>query len=125
MKAVPQRTEQSVSATTADMTNPTLGFRMFRPALPANVHVRENRPKNVLHSRHARRSDRRFGPVAHFRRLVARRYVAPATNGISKFDLSISASRREKNPALCPQHGLYRFYFDSICQEWFVRGIYD
>ena len=118
------RTEQSVSATTADMTNPTLGFRMFRPALPANVHVRGNRPKNVLIRGMRGEVIAASGPWR-----TSGDWWREDTWHQDEWDLEIrfqiSASRREKNPALCPQHGLYRFYFDSICQAWFVRGIYD
>ena len=50
-------------------------FRVFRLSLPANVELRKGRIARVSLQRHARRSSSRFGPVACFWRLVARRRV--------------------------------------------------
>jgi len=39
--------------------------------------------------------------------------------------LAAPANRTSTGAGGVPEHGLYRLYFDSIQQKWFVRGIYD
>jgi protein ImuB len=115
---VPDKNPASADEKTA------IGFRMFRPPLPASVQLRENSPQKI-----------------YFRGVRGEVLAASGpwrTSGDwwredawhqDEWDLEIrfriSADRLQKKPAACPQHGLYRFYFDSISQGWFVRGIYD
>jgi hypothetical protein len=33
--------------------------------------------------------------------------------------------KNDKSSKTLPPGGLYRFYYDSILQNWFVRGMYD
>lgn len=103
---------------------PTIGFRMFRPSLPANVRLEEGRPQSIFS-------------------LGARGKVVAASGPWrssgdwwredgwhqDEWDLEIRfqipSSHWERNPDSYPQHGLYCFYYDSIGRGWFVRGIYD
>lgn len=120
-KPVVSFTEKSAQETAGHEAS--IAFRMFRPPLSASVQLHESRPKKVS-----------------FRGVRGEVLVASGpwrTSGDwwredawhqDEWDLEIrfhiSADRAQKNPT-SPQHGLYRLYFDSILQSWFVRGIYD
>lgn len=94
-------------------------FRVFRPSVPASVELCGGRPSRV-----------RF-------RGVSGRVVAASgpwrTSGDwwredgwhnDEWDLEIFFPSNS-NPPPPAQRGLYRIYFDSIRQSWFVRGMYD
>ena len=105
-------------------SKPAIGFRMFRPPLPASVQLYADRPKRVSFR------------GAHGEVLAASGPWRSSGDWWredewhqDEWDLEIRfhipPGRQAKSPASCPQHGLYRLYFDSIVQGWFVRGIYD
>ncbi len=102
----------------------TVGFRMFRPPLPARVRLDESRPKTVSFRGTCGEVLAASGPW----RTSGDWWREDAWHQ-DEWDLEIrfnfSLDRAQKSPASCPQHGLYRFYFDPISQSWFVRGIYD
>jgi protein ImuB len=100
---------------------PRTGFRIFRPPLPARVDLGEGRPVRVL-----------------FRGMSGDVLVASGPWRGSgdwwqedaweqeEWDLEIrfdSSGRKQK--AGLHSRVLYRFYYDSACGSWFVRGAYD
>lgn len=102
----------------------SIAFRMFRPPLPANVRLHEARPRKVSFRGARGEVLAASGPW----RTSGDWWREDAWHQ-DEWDLEIRfhipSDRAGKTPASCPQHGLYRFYFDSISQSWFVRGIYD
>jgi protein ImuB len=114
----------AVSLAEASPSRPAIGFRMFRPPLPANVQLYEARPRRIVFRGVRGEVLAASGPW----RTSGDWWREDAWHQ-DEWDLeirfSISPDRAQQNPASRPQHGLYRFYFDSICQGWFVRGIYD
>ena len=107
-----------------EIAKPAIGFRMFRPPLPANVQLQGARPRSVLF-----RGTRGEVMVASGPWRTSGDWWREDTWHEDEWDLEIefhiSESLRGKSPASAPEHGLYRFYYDSIRQKWFVRGIYD
>jgi protein ImuB len=103
---------------------PAIGFRMFRPPLPANVQLQEGRPQRVSFRGTRGEVVAASGPW----RTSGDWWREDAWHQ-DEWDLEIRfqipSSRLGRNLASCPQQGLYRFYYDSISQGWFVRGIYD
>ena len=114
------------SAPPSRTRRPATTFRIFRPGLPAQVDLRDGRPVRV------------------FFRGVGGDVVAASgpwrTSGDwwredgwqhDEWDLEIHFdSRRHAQLATPhsqqdPEHAVYRLYYDSIRQSWFVRGIYD
>ena len=113
-------------------------FRLFRPVVPARVELREARPVRVSFRGMAGDVVTASGPwrtsgdwwltnawqqdewdlEISFRGATRNaQYTEKVQN---KFQLR-DADRAEKNKT----HGIYRFFYDSIQQSWFVRGIYD
>ncbi len=101
-----------------------LAFRMFRPPLPASVQFHESRPKKVSFRGVRGEILAASGPW----RTSGDWWREDAWHQ-DEWDLeirfNIPQERAQKSPASCPQHGLYRFYFDSLAQSWFIRGVYD
>jgi protein ImuB len=107
---------------------PGTGFRIFRPAPPASVALREGHPVRVSFC--GLRGDvvAASGPW----RTSGDWWREDAWQH-DEWDLEIhfdsSSSLREKTLRSPlprdPQHGLYRFYYDSVAGKWFVRGAYD
>ncbi len=113
-------------------------FRLFRPVVPARVELREARPVRVSFRGMAGDVVAASGPW----RTSGDWWMADAWQQ-DEWDLEIQfrgaawrvsqiekaqnnfyrrgAENAEKNGA----HGIYRFFYDSIQQSWFVRGIYD
>jgi protein ImuB len=118
--------EENQTALSEDpaVEKPSIGFRMFRPPLPASVQLQGGRPKNVLI-----RGTRGEVTVASGPWRTSGDWWREDTWRQDEWDLEIifeiPESGQEKSPASRPQHGLYRFYFDSTDRKWFVRGIYD
>jgi protein ImuB len=106
------------------MEKPTIGFRIFRPPLAASVQLQEGRPRNVLIL-----GTRGEVTVASGPWRTSGDWWREDTWRQDEWDLEIIFEipdiGQEKSPASRPQHGLYRFYFNSTDQKWFVRGIYD
>jgi protein ImuB len=101
-----------------------IAFRMFRPAFPASVQLDDHRPKRISFRGARGEVLAASGPW----RTSGDWWREDAWHQ-DEWDLEIrfhiSQDRAQRNPASCPRHGLYRFYFDSLSQAWFVRGIYD
>jgi protein ImuB len=96
-----------------------MGFRTFRPALPAIVELREGWPVRV--SFRGMRGDvvAASGPW----RSSGEWWLKDAWQQ-DEWDLEVhfvvSSSELQT-----PPDSLYRFYFDAMQNGWFVRGVYD
>ena len=123
-KKAPAEGNQPSPSDDPEITKPAIGFRMFRPPLPANVQLQGSRPRSV-----SLRGTRGEVMVASGPWRTSGDWWREDTWHEDEWDLEIefhiSESFPGKSPASAPEHGLYRFYFDSIRQKWFVRGIYD
>lgn len=117
---------------------PSVGFRVFRPASPANVDLRDGCPVRVGFQGKNGHVVAASGPwrssgdwwredgwrneewdleVVFFSGRESR------TNPTFDFQSSSGMKRTETNDR--GQRGFYRIFFDSIRKEWFVRGSYD
>jgi hypothetical protein len=52
--------------------------------------------------------------------VVAAQHVAPVLPQQQN-----DRSQPNKQSGTVPQRGLYRIYYDTLHQEWFLRGVYD
>jgi protein ImuB len=122
--AAPASAETAAHVSDFSDSKPAVGFRMFRPPLPASVQLHADRPKRVSFRGARGEVLAASGPW----RSSGDWWREDAWHQ-DEWDLEIRfhirPERQKKSPASCPQHGLYRLYFDSIAQGWFVRGIYD
>ena len=105
-------------------SKPATGFRAFRPSLPLKVELREGHPARIS-----------------FRGMRGEVVAASGpwrTSGDwwqedpwqhDEWDLEIhfrfSPAIHLERGSTCPQHGLYRIYYDALRGNWFMRGIYD
>ena len=105
-------------------TSTPIAFRMFRPSLPATVQLDESRPKRVFF-RGARGEVLAVSGPWRTSGDWWREDAWYQDEWDLEIRFNVSQERAQKSPASYPQHGLYRFYFDSLSQSWFVRGIYD
>jgi protein ImuB len=140
-----RRTKRVRGETTATESGKEIGaqqnlaaFRLFRPAVPAQVELRGARPVRVSFRGMAGDVVTASGPWRtsgdwwladawqqdewdlEIRFRDAAKNAARFQNGPKQFHHS-DAEDTEKNKV----HGIYRFFYDSIRQGWFVRGIYD
>jgi protein ImuB len=126
-------------------TVPAIAFRVFRPSVPASVELCEGRPVRV--GFRGMRGDvvTASGPWRtsgdwwredgwqqdewdleirfHSSRLFAGASQAPGAP--ERLGINLKNEQSPKSAKALPQCGLYRFYYDSILQSWFVRGMYD
>jgi len=111
-----------------------IAFRVFRPSVPASVELCEGRPVRV--GFRGMRGDvvaasgpwrtsgdwwREDGWQQDEWDLEIRFYYSPRLPA----ERSYKNGQNIKSAKALPQCGLYRFYYDSIRQGWFVRGMYD
>ena len=109
---------------------PLTAFRVFRPALPANVEMRGEYPARVSFNGLRARVMTVSGPW----RTSGDWWRENAWHQ-DEWDLelrfeSASGSAHSEQRATAKylkgsRDGVYRLYFDSIRQSWFVRGVYD
>jgi protein ImuB len=117
---------------------PKNGFRIFRPALPASVDLREGCPVRVGFRGMRGEVVAASGPWRssgdwwredawqndewdlEMRFLPAPEARVDAALGVQQWERIVNASARQTS-----QDGLYRIFYDSIRQGWFVRGMYD
>ncbi len=119
---------------------PATTFRIFRPPLPAHVELREGCPVRV--GFRGMRGDvvAASGPwrtSGDWWREDAWEHDEWDLEIRFHSSLSSSSVRRERTSMISPQdssqqdprheqpRGLYRIYYDSLLQSWFVRGMYD
>jgi protein ImuB len=116
-------------------------FRVFRPALPANVELREGRIARVSFSGMRGEALAASGPwrtsgdwwredgweqdewdvEIRFGDLSSATSLSPDRGERSSKPNLFS----RKDLQTGPQHGLYRIYYDAMRGGWFVRGMYD
>jgi protein ImuB len=118
---------------------PSSGFRIFRPAPPASVEMRDGRPARV--SFRGRRGDvvAASGPWR-----TSGDWWREDSWRQDEWDVEIRfaavpdvagsrGSGHERIPVLgalkhsksAPRRGVYRIYYDALWGSWFVRGVYD
>ncbi len=105
---------------------PVAAFRVFRPAPRAKVTLREGRPVHIsfpsMHGKVAAAS----GPW----RTSGEWWREDAWH-CEEWDVEIhssslsSANTIENSSSVEPQRGIYRIYYDTLLQAWFVAGMYD
>ena len=107
-----------------EMTNPMTGFRAIRPLLPISLEWQEERPVRVRVQGMPGDVVAASGPW----RSSGEWWQRDAWNQ-DEWDLAIafsSAGRQRQGKANSwPEYGVYRVYYDGLCQNWFVRGVYD
>jgi protein ImuB len=118
---------------------PSSGFRIFRPAPPASVEMRDGRPARV--SFRGRRGDvvAASGPWrtsgdwwredswhqdewdVEIRFAAVPDVAGPRACGLER----IPVLGAPKNSKSTPRRGVYRIYYDALRGSWLVRGVYD
>jgi protein ImuB len=110
---------------------PAIGFRMFRPAPPAQIELLHKRPVRVSFLGRCGNVAAASGPW----RTSGDWWREDAWKQ-EEWDLEIlfetpanSSGRyqtlQERGPHRAQRRGIYCLFFDSVRQSWFVRGIYD
>ena len=120
-------------------STPFSGFRIFRPAPPASVEMRDGRPARV--SFRGRRGDvvAASGPWrtsgdwwredswrqdewdVEIRFAAAPDFAGSRAGGRERIPV-LGALKHSKS---APRRGVYRIYYDALRESWFVRGVYD
>ncbi len=105
---------------------PVAAFRVFRPAPRAKVKLREGYPAHIsfpgMHGKVAaasgpwRTSGEWWREDAWYREEWDVEICRPAASNANGIENPSSAA---------PQKGIYRIYYDALCQAWFVAGMYD
>ena len=116
-----------------------MGFRIFRPRLPATVELRDGLPSRVFFRGvygHVIAASGPWRTSGDWWREdswlqdewdVEVRLGASSSNGTNAgARAGISAARPDpQQQPKPPQSGTYCVYFDSMARSWFVRGVYD
>jgi protein ImuB len=98
-------------------------FRAFRPPVPARLELREDRPFRVVFQGMRGRVLAASGPWR-----TSGDWWRENPWQQEEWDLEIdlhSWMGRDSSANRHPDRGVYRFYYDTLRQRWFVRGIYD
>ncbi len=115
---------------TQNKRGPLTAFRVFRPALPANVEIRGEYPARVSFNGLCARVMTVSGPWRTsgdwWRESpwhqdewdLELRFEAASTSGRRRQRANAEHLKNSRN-------GVYRLYFDSVREGWFVRGVYD
>jgi protein ImuB len=123
---------------TSGSPQPAIGFRVFRPAVPARVEVREGCAARVAFQGMSGLVVAASGPWRSSGdwwredgwqndewdlEIIFSSCLETKTNptSVSKLPGGIAALTSKDGQ----QRGFYRIFFDSIRKEWFVRGAYD
>jgi protein ImuB len=100
---------------------PIFGFRAIRPAVPITVELREERPACICLRGIYGDVVAASGPW----RSSGDWWQEDAWNQ-DEWDVAIDfCAFHEQMANPWPQYGLYRIYYDALCRDWFVRGLYD
>jgi protein ImuB len=99
-----------------------IAFRAFRPPPPARVTLREDRPARVSFQGLRGEVLAASGPWR-----TSGDWWSEDGWRQDEWDLEIRLSARAGDNAASPQpqRALYRFVYDGVRENWFVRGIYD
>jgi protein ImuB len=118
----------------------SLGFRAFRPRLPATIELRDERPSRIFFRGVFGQVTAVSGPWRtsgdwwtenawlHDEWDVEVRLGSSSHAPRNKVSTSRPEIVRAQTPSAQPAQsatGIYCIYFDSIAQTWFVRGMYD
>jgi hypothetical protein len=99
-----------------------IGFRIFRPALPARVEMHAGRPARVFF--HGLRGEVLIasGPWR-----ASGDWWGQDAWQQDEWDLEIRFAASARGPATAgrPQRGVYCFSYDDIRKIWLVRGVFD
>jgi protein ImuB len=117
----------------------SLGFRVFRPTLPARIELRDERPSRIFFRGVYGQVTAVSGPWRtsgdwwtenawlHDEWDIEVSSNSPSSALRNKFSKpsrpEIVSTASHQAPAAL--NGIYCVYFDSIAQTWFVRGMYD
>ena len=131
----PSSSSQNTSPSTETKRRTLIAFRVFRPALPAKVDMRNALPARVAFNGQLAAVIAVSGPWR-----TSGDWWREDTWQHDEWDLELrfepiretapKSGRRTRiaaaNPApQIPLNGVYCLYFDAIRQGWFVRGVYD
>jgi protein ImuB len=129
-KTIPNEAQPAAPPEAPNEQRPLTALRIFRPALPANVEMHGEYPARVSFSGLRARVTAVSGPwrtsgdwwrdnAWHQDEWdLELRFDAAADRGHPKKKANAKGLR-------ISQDGVYRICFDSIRQDWFVRGVYD
>jgi protein ImuB len=118
---------------------PAIAFRVFRPAVPASVELCEGHPVrvgfrgmrgDVITASGPWRTSGDWWREDAWQQdewdLEIRFYYSPLSSGVLGMpERPRKNGQNSKSAKVLPRCGLYRFYYDAILQNWFVRGMYD
>jgi protein ImuB len=118
---------------------PAIAFRVFRPAVPASVELCEGHPVrvgfrgmrgDVITASGPWRTSGDWWREDAWQQdewdLEIRFYYSPLSSGVLGMpERPRNNGQNSKSAKVLPRCGLYRFYYDAILQNWFVRGMYD
>ncbi len=107
----------------------TSSFRLFRPALPAQLELRDRRPARLIFQGKRGEVLAAAGPWR-----TSGDWWREDPWDHDEWDLEVrfpsSAAKNSKagstgSGRAAEERGRYRIYYDALCKSWFVRGIYD
>jgi len=103
---------------------PTNGFRLFRPALPVAVMLRDGCPALVFF-----RGAKGFVQSASGPWRSSGEWWQEDTWNHAEWDLEIAFSAAAKDPRKSTKqpvtNGVYRIFYDALQERWFMSGVYD
>jgi len=103
------------ASTQTQITAPALALHLYRPPLPARVQLQQHKPVSVTFQGRAGKVLHASGP---WRSCGEWWEEKPWQE--DAWDLEIHFFAEPASP-----RGLYRFAFDGLLNQWFVRGMYD
>jgi protein ImuB len=100
------------------------GFRAFRPPIPAQLELREGSPARAMFQGRRGEVLAASGPWR-----TSGDWWREDPWQQDEWDLEInfhpSSAAQKASANRSPNLGLYRFYYDALRRNWFVRGVYD
>lgn len=107
-------------------TLPHSALRRFRPAIPARVELKDDKPVFVAFLSQRRKVLAQAGPWRH-----SGNWWSEASWARDEWDVTLVESpnrvyeTRPFETVSNPESMVYRIYFDLHSQQWFVEGVYD
>ena len=103
--------------------NPANGCRIFRPGIPARINLRSGRPAKIYFQGLRGEVVAASGP---WRSSGDWWQEKPWEHEEWDVEIEFEASTTSaRTPNLSAARGMYLVYFDSLRQNWFLRGMYD
>jgi len=115
-------------------SEPVTGFRMARPSMPIHIELHNQQPArvwlrglrgNVVAASGPWRSSGAWWQEDAWRQDEWDVQIEFDATSVEVAQLAAPLHPKRQQPHLEPQRGLYRIYYDALCQNWFLRGIYD